>query len=244
MHLDDGQVQAALHGEVDVREVGALEEHLAQCAECRVMLDLARAEEARIFALLRRLDQEEPALDAIRVATRARRQTQRVWQQAAALLIAIVAGGVAYGVPGSPLRAWVDDVVARITHPGGETRAPAPAPPSRTPGSGIALPISDRFTIRFSSPQDRGMVRVTLTEGPQIVVRAVQGSASFTADVERLLIGNSGSSGDYEIELPQRAPWVEILVGDRRLALKEGPRMSAPVTPDARGGYVIPLGPP
>jgi len=44
------------------------------------------------------------------------------------------------------------------------------------------VPVSERFTIRFAGSQTRGTVRVTLTDGPQIVVRAVDGTAAFTAD--------------------------------------------------------------
>ena len=45
-------------------------QHLAGCADCRVLLDDARAEEGRIFSLLRALDHPPPVADPMRFSRR------------------------------------------------------------------------------------------------------------------------------------------------------------------------------
>jgi hypothetical protein len=82
---------------------------------------------------------------------------------------------------------------------------------------------------------------VSLADGPNIVARVFSGTATFTTAVDRLTIQNDGSTADYEIELPRDAPWVEILVGTRRLILKEGDRITADIAADAQGRYVLSL---
>jgi hypothetical protein len=82
-----------------------------------------------------------------------------------------------------------------------------------------------------------------LTEGPDVVARALDAEVTFTTDVARLIIENSASTSSYEIELPKSAPWIEIQVGHRRLLLKDGPQVIASASPDALGRYILPLAP-
>ena len=56
MHLDEERVQRLLHDELAWTEVNPVREHVAQCADCRARLDLARREEDEVDALLRHLD--------------------------------------------------------------------------------------------------------------------------------------------------------------------------------------------
>jgi hypothetical protein len=122
--------------------------------------------------------------------------------------------------------------------------APSPATPVAPVTSGIAVVPGERFAIRFAAGQSAGIARVSLTSEPNIAVRASNAAVTFTTEADRLTIDNSGSMADYEIELPHDAPWVEILVGERRLFLKDGQRIVTAAATDARGRYLLSLSPP
>jgi len=268
MHLDDEQIQRSLHGELDAPGKLALSEHAAGCAACRLRLEEAAREEEQIFGLLRQLDHAPPAIDAERVAARARggrgargegarsegarRESARsegaFWmRRAAVLLVAIAAAGVVYAVPGSPLPMlvarvtdWIGGAPAHTPPP--RTAPPAaPSSPSETATAGISVAPGARFTIRFASSQARGVATVTLSDGPDIVARVSGAGATFTTDADVLTIENRGSSADYEIELPRNAPWVEIQIDGQTVFLEQGDRIVTSALPDASGRYVLPL---
>jgi hypothetical protein len=239
MHLEAEQIQRLVHG-----ELGGLEEvvssHLAGCAECRRMVDEARREEARIFDLLGRLDHSLPPVRTADEVARGRKVT--VWgRRAAGIALVLGTAGVAYAAPGSPLPGWVDRVVERIMG------SPAHVPPATRPApvaptiAGIAVKPGDRFTIAFAEPQARGVATVWLVEGSDVVVRARNGSATFTSGAAGLTVNNRGSLADYEIELPRAAPHIEIRAGSRRLLLKDGSRIVAGAPADSLGRYRLDL---
>ncbi|MGH7477911.1 MAG: hypothetical protein ACRELD_16745, partial [Longimicrobiales bacterium] len=68
-------------------------------------------EEAGIEALLRTLDHEPPRIMAEDVIARARRARTDWGRIAAALVVALGLAGMAYALPGSPVRGWVDAVL-------------------------------------------------------------------------------------------------------------------------------------
>ena len=199
MHLEDEQIQRLLHGELDALAAEATRGHLAACADCRVQLEEAEREEERIFDLLRQVDHAAPALNAQTLAARARREAARWRRWAAGVVLALTAAGAAYAAPGSPLPAWVDRVAEWIAGP-----APSPAPAAGTPATepgaaGIAVEPSERFTIVFGTEQTRGVAAVLLIDGSNIVARRLNGSATFTTDIDHLTIEDGGSTADYEI---------------------------------------------
>ncbi len=233
MHLEVEQIQRLLHGELDAPGEAAVRGHLAACADCRGQVEEAEREEGRILHLLRQVDHPSPVVHAEAVVARARRGAPRWGQWAAGVVLALVVAGVAYAAPGSPLPAWLDRVVEWV---GG----PAPAPGDPGP-AGVAVEPGARFTIGFEAEQERGSAAVSLTDGSSVVVRRLDGTATFTAGVDHLAIANGGSSADYEIELPRNAPWVEVRIGARRVLLKDGPRVITDAPVDARGRYLLPL---
>lgn len=267
MHLEDEQIQRLLHGELDAAAEEAAIQHSEACAECKLRLVDAGREEEWIFESLLRMDHAAPSVDAETVAAHARggvatgkgatgkgaadgsgiRGARGVapalarW--AAGILLALAAVGVAYAAPGSPLPRWMSRVTGWIDSP-----APRPAREVRTtptgPGSaGIAVAPGERFVIHFATTQVQGAVAVSLTDGPEITARALNETAVFTTDIDRLTIENGGSTADYELGVPRDARWVEIRVGQRRLLLKRGDDIVADAEPDARGRYVLQLAP-
>jgi len=240
MHLDEDQVQRLLHGELTPPAEAALRSHLATCEECRLRVEQATREQEEVFELLRTIDHSPPHANVSAIAARARGRRRRWGERAAAIIIALAAAGAAYAAPGSPLPELLRRVIAS------DVRAPrAPAPARPLPGreltGGITVAPGNRFTIVFTASQASGLATVSLTDGEDIVVRAVGGRPSFASDVDRLSIGNAKGDASFEIEIPRNAPWVEIRIGDRRVLLKTLSRVQTDGRPDAEGRYLIRL---
>jgi hypothetical protein len=245
MHLEDEEIQRLLHQELAGPARRTRLEHLGRCAVCRERVERAGREETDIFGLLERLDHPAPAVDVSSLMRVDRPAPARYWRRKAAVIALVLGGaGVAYAAPGSPVPGWVRTIVMSFTKPN------LPSPPPGTAitvdstaasPAGIAVAPGTRLAIVFKAEQDSGTVTVRLTDGPDVVVRAESGSPAFLTDVDRLTIANEGSAADYEIEVPRRAPWVEVLVGGRRLFLKRGDLVGPPFARYGDGSYSLPL---
>jgi hypothetical protein len=220
-------------------------------------VETATHEEAWLLETLREIDHATPrmALDAL-VRRAAERPRQSHWQRrAAAILLTVGAATAAYALPGSPLPRWTRSAASWIAgtvlgrQPPPST-AVAPAPEATEPAAGtpagIALLPGDRFAIQFSGTQVSGIATLTLTDAPRVIVRAVNGHATFTAAGDHLTIENSGSTADYAIEVPRSAPNVAVFVGARRVVAVRGGRLIAAPGADQRqqGNVRIRLSPP
>lgn len=247
-HLDEEQVQRLLHGELLPPAETAARAHLTACADCRQRLTQAEREEGEIDALLRHLDHPPPAIEAGAVAARARAREFGWSRWAAGLLLTLGMAGAAYAAPGSPLPGWVAAVAEWMgggpaRSPSAPAPAPAPPPPPSTGFAGIAVAPGRALLILFTSPQAEGRALVSLTDGGEVVVRALSGTATFTSDEDRLVIDDRDSAASFEIEIPRAAPWIEIRVGRVRIFLKDGPRVTTRQSPDTLGRYLLPLVP-
>ncbi len=249
-HLDDEQLRRALHDELALAEVLVVREHTAACELCRERLSQAEREEHAVHLLLATLDHPPPRVSAASVMTRARPWPGRLVQYAAATLCIAALGGVAWAAPGSPfplmmrrVSAWFDGAPAASRAPVLQTPATvAPSAPVPAPGvSGIAVTPGDRLVIRFAQTQAVGEVRVRITEGSEVLVRALAGAASFTSDAGHLDIANTGSTSDFDIAVPRGALLVEVQVQGRRLFLKRGERIISVVGATGDGAYVFSL---
>ncbi len=76
-----------------------------------------------------------------------------------------------------------------------------------------------------------------------MTVRAPIGAASFTSAADRLVITNSGSGATFEIEIPRKAPRVEIRVAGHRIFLKDGSRVLTESLAENGNRYLLPLSP-
>jgi hypothetical protein len=240
MHLDDERVQRLLHGELEPAMERQARQHLAGCNDCRLLVDDARAEEDRIFGLLRELDHPLPEADprVILATTRAPRVRWERW--AAGVLLVVAAGGAAYAAPGSPLPRVLNRLIAWVA-PAQTLSGPAASADGATPSSaGIAVAPGDRLTIRFVGDRDSAVAMVSLTDGDEVLVRAVKGSAAFTSDVDRLSVQSTGPAR-FEILIPRSAPSVEIVAGEHPVFRMDASRVVTETTRDAEGRYLIPL---
>jgi hypothetical protein len=200
-------------------------------------------EAAEVYALLRHLDHPAPRIDAEAIAVRARKGGLRWPPWAAGVFLALGAAGVAYAAPGSPLRAWTKAVLGWVDGP---PTAPGPAAPIQAPdpvASGISVVPGRELTIVFTASPAAAEARVSLTDGTEVVVRALGGPATFTSDVDRLVIDNQGSPADFEIQIPRAAPRIEIRVGTEPILRKEGARIRAERAIEAGQSYRLPLAP-
>lgn len=241
MHLDEEQVQRLLHGELTSPAEDSLRSHLATCLDCRSRLAEAARDEEELNALLRHVDHPPPPVEAEALVARARGHGLGTGRRAAGILLALGAAGAAYAAPGSPLPGWVAGIVDWVAGPPERTASPPPAPVAEPGAAGIAVAAGQRFVILFSAHQTDGLASVTLTGESALVVRAPNGAAAFTSDVDQLVIENEGSSADFQIHIPRDAPWVEIRVAGRRVFWKHGSQIVTEGRVDAQGRHLLPL---
>ncbi len=240
MHLDDEQVQRLIHRELAPTLETEVRDHLAQCAECRALADEAEREEVQLFGLIGTMDHPPPPVNVKDVLARATRRPVGWGRWAAGTVLALAGAGAAYAAPGSPLPALVDRVIEWVNR--------AASPPTHAPvpetgnAAGITVAPGRRFTIVFSRNQVGGAATIALTDGSDIVVRALSGAAAFSSDVDRLSIDNAGDSSRFEILIPRSARSVFIRIRDRQVFVSQASRVVTATAFDSSGRYVLPLG--
>jgi hypothetical protein len=243
MHLDDERIQRLLHGELEPAGERLARQHLATCGVCRALVDDARVEEHYIFGLLREADHPLPDADPRVILASGPRPRPRWERWAAGLLMVAAAGGAAYAAPGSPLPGALDRLVTMLaptqSQPGAETTASDTA----APGAGIAVTPGDRLTIRFVAEGDSVFASLSLTDGHEVAVRAVEGTATFSSEVERLSVRSTGPVR-FEVLIPHSAPSVEVLAGDTPVFRKRAAELITEARPGADGRFSLALSSP
>ena len=241
-HLDVEQVERLLDGELLTTTDRWARTHVAECGGCRERVALAERDAIEIRSLLTQADHDPPSVDARWVIAQARGRSTGWQKWAAGIALVIGSAGLLYAAPGSPLRGWVAAAAHWITHRGPETPQPetSSAVTPRSP-AGVAVVPGERLVIFFEKAQPDGQARITLTAGAEVVVRAPAGSATFTSQASRLVIGNHGPAATFEIEIPRTAARVEVLVEGGRIFLKEGHNVTVSDSGGGTGPYVLPL---
>jgi len=218
MHVDEGLLQALLDGEVDQAAAAEARRHIDACPQCRGLLEELRGDDRWLEGVLQSIDHPVPQVPVAAIATRARR-SRRPLRWAAAVALLLLAAGTAYALPGSPVRRWIDQLVGSR---GAKSTEPTPEL------AGVALPPGggQHFSIVFADPHAAGSITITFTDDSTISVRRRGGAATFAAEIDRLRIVTGSAPTDFEIAIPRQARWVEVVVGDRRVFLKDGPRVT------------------
>ena len=238
MHLDEERLQRLVHGELTTPDEADARGHVASCEECALRLALAEREEREVEALLARVDEPAPWVSADAVMRRARMEEAtpsergprpahaRRW--AVMLSAAVLLGSTAVlAMRASSLREWMNHTLVGA---GAGTRTRSLPQPIDSRAGGIAVEPGDRLTIVFSTPQDQGGVRVSLSDGAEVEIQGPPGAASFTSEAQRLVVDNRGAAV-FEIRVPRSAPWIEIQVASSRVFLKDGSRTTPAVDP-------------
>lgn len=244
MHLDQERVHRFLHGELSRELTQQARSHLEDCESCRLRVEKAREEEAEILCSLKSLDHPQPTADLGGIVAKGRKIPFRPARWAAGVVFALAVTSGAYAAPGSPLPNLVRSLANQFRTGPQPSASDSPESGAEVSPSGIALAPGPRFSIRFSAHQVWGYATVELTDGSEVVVRALDGVSGFTAGIDRLLIENEGSQSDFEIQIPKSAPRVEIMVGKDLLFSKVGDQVTATIPADAEGRFPIPLHPP
>lgn len=230
MHLDDERLQRVIDGELPAAERAAVLEHLAGCPDCRRAKLEAETEQHRMQALLRELDEPEVERSGTRMALPGDRAVARgsragsferrpmAPQWAVASLLLVLLAGAALAIPGTPVSRWAQDMLARVRREPARSQV---TPRVETP-AGIAVAPGERMVIEFPSAQ--GVATVRLTGGDELVIRAPNGAATFTSDVDRVRV-TPLAPASFDIEIPRDAPFVEIQVAGSPRFRKEGSRV-------------------
>lgn len=248
-HLDEGTLQALLDGELSAPDRQAAEAHLAACAECAGELRALSALEERLGALLGQADHPAPVAQA-QMRFRSRRaaagqqrfggEARRALLRAATLVLGL-AGVAAASVPGSPVRAWIEETVLPTERP---AQAPAALPAAQAPAPAPA-PVAEAPTGVSGRPR-RGAMHVVLTDagrGLRVHTRLVEDTearvfatgeargARFRVAPGRIEIAGAGA-GEVTVELPRGATTASVSANDRVYVVKEGGALRA-TTPAA-----------
>jgi hypothetical protein len=239
MHLDHERVQRLLHGELEPGGERRTRAHLAECEDCGTMVDEARSEERQILELLREVDHpiRRPDLRAVLAANRPPRAGPQRW--AAGVVLFLAAAGAAYATPGSPIPAAIDRLIG-WSQSGRSSPDSAPtAAGDRPDPAGVAVPPGDRLTIRFLE-SDSAVASVSLGDGDEVVLRALEGAATFVSDVDLLTVRTAGPAR-FEVLVPSSAPLVDIVVGEQRVFRIQSSTVTTQVRVDGAGRYIIRL---
>jgi hypothetical protein len=106
---------------------------------------------------------------------------------------------------------------------------------------GISVPAGGALRIEFPEGLRDASAVVSLIDGEEVQVRVTRGLATFSSGQDRLQIAASGDSARFEIGIPRAAPLVEVLVGARRVFVKQGDRLRSDAAARAGEPYVISL---
>lgn len=248
-HPDEVTLLALAHGELAPPAAADVRRHVDECDECGPRLARVSREDEAIGRALGLLDHPAPRVTAEAIAELAGRRQwgwggDRYWgweRWAAAVVVVASAAGVAYAIPGSPVRAWVDALL------GARTAAPAPAAPAPVrDSSGVAGPSGievlpgARLVIELSPAQDGGALLVRLTDDARVAARSPAGAAAFTMERDRLLIAMSRGA-DVELDIPRGAPSMEVRIGAEPVFAVVAGSVTRGPAPAADGVYRIGL---
>ncbi len=241
MHPSDSELQGLADGELAPGDGLRLRLHLEACDACARRLRSVELADRRIAEWLTSLDHPVPGVDPTMLMAPARPPATRGLLLAASLAALLAAGAAAAVIPGSPLRhlaeraiaAWRGDEPPRVQLP--DTTNPPP------PQSGVAFVPGPELEIAFRRSQAEGTIRISLTDGPEVRVRQLGGTAAYAVDSAELTVDNADAVRSYEILLPRRLHRARVRVGDRVVFEKEGSAISCRGFVDGQGVHVVPF---
>lgn len=232
MHLSEETLERTLHDELDPAIRDDVRRHLSSCLDCAARLTAARRTEARVFELLEELDHEPPARGRAETAPIRAADSGRSLL-AASLAFLVIAAGILYAIPGSPVRAWMD---ASLRGP----RTP-PAPVDVSARSGLAVLPTDPFEVAFAAWQGSGELRLLLVPSERLELTVAGEPVELESGAERLAVSNAGSAASYELRVPRDLGTFRVRVAGEMVFEKRGDSVDAPGTRETDGAYVLQL---
>jgi hypothetical protein len=234
MHLDEETLERVLHRELGAEQDDAAREHLSGCPACNAALEESRLREHRVFGLLEALDREAPGLDWTVVEASEPRGPRGLL--VAASIACVLAAGILYALPGSPLRNWIDALGREA--PVGETTVATDGSPSV---SGLSIYPTAPFEIVFAGAQASGVVLVDLSDAPEVEIRVLGDPVDLESGPDQVAVANLGSRSSYAIRLPKTGPTIIVRVGESRVLVKSGSGIETAAPRTETGEYRIDL---
>jgi hypothetical protein len=239
LHLDDESIERLLHGELGPDREASARSHLATCPPCEARLKESRALESRLFGLLGNLDHEAPEIDwdaVLRFPTPRRKTHTRI---AASIAFLLLAGGILYALPESPVPGWIDRLLGRDA-----LETPAPGERFRserdTAVSGLTVRPAGDFEIVFEASQASGTIRLRFLRTPNLEFRVVGSPVELESGPDRLTVSNARSRSSYEILVPESSS-IRVRVAGEDVFVTRGVEVQEGGLPDPAGFYVLDL---
>ena len=230
MHLDHETLELLIHGELRFEDRVATEAHLAACPECQNLRADLTEEWQQIRRSVALLDDPAPPVDVSDLVARAHRRRPSVRRWAAGIVLGLAAAGGVYAAPGSPVSSWV----ARLTHV--EPREAEVQPGS---ASGVVVTPGSSLEVVFSQRPESGTITFVMTDAAEVSVRVENGTATYDAGPERLVIDANDSTIDYRIMVPIAAPNVRVRIADTEVFAARSGRVTTSARVESAESYVL-----
>lgn len=144
----------------------------------------------------------------------------------AAAVVLLLVGGVAAGLPGSPVREWIGDLAGPSSDSPVGTAESRDAGPSETSGAAVRVaPRGDSVRVVLDRPAPGTRVRVELVEASTLEVTASAGTG-FRSGAGRVQV--SGVRDELSIGIPRDVGSALVSAGRRTLVRKDGETLSFP----------------
>jgi hypothetical protein len=229
-HIARHELLEYLDRELPADRRAEVAQHVEDCSACGAELAGVRAVSHGFTAAVQRFDvTPDYGFDAV-IARRKSRGQRHVALRAlakAAVLVFVVGGAGAAAIPGSPVRAWVDDAwsgaksllgIAAET-PSPEAVAVEPLERSRE-AAGIAVaPVDGRVRIDIQDAAPDARVRIVVTAGTDAAVTAE--GARYRTGAGWIEVLGAGP-GIIRVELPRDAAAAIVSVDGEAKVVKEG----------------------
>lgn len=152
---------------------------------------------------------------------------RRAFARAAGFVLLLL-GGIAAGLPGSPLREWIagiGDDPAEPAAPAAERTTEEAARPAERESSVRVAPVGDSARVALVGAEAGTRVHVDLVDGAGVEVTARAGTR-FRSSAGRVEV--TGARGRVSVRLPRDVERAAVTAGDRTLLRKDGDEVSTP----------------
>ena len=228
MHLHDGELQGLLDGELSGSEKESLRAHVEGCEQCAPRMEAMKFAFRETGQLLTALDESPPPMsvdELIEIAQRrhipARRAPRGIaWAASVAGLVVVTI--VAAAIPGSPVRAIVQNLLEELGPASPQPTAPAEPWDAQ---AGVAITPDGAIEIIFDAAQSSGSIEVQLIQTDIARIEVRGDSVGFAVGDRSIRVENQNATANYRITLPEDLQQTVIRIGTRTVFAKQGSRI-------------------
>lgn len=230
-HVDEGELQSLIDGELDAPAADRVEAHLTECGACRAEVDSLQQASMALSGALRELDRPAVAVPPFRAPAARPAAMAGGWGALprAAVLVLGLAGAASAAIPGSPVRAWVESLAGEraAETPAAVAEGPGPERAIAGPEAGVSVaPEAGTVRVVLNDVAADVLVTAVLTDGPRAGVYATGAAAEARFTTGRGRIDAVGAaSGTLRVEIPRDAVSATVIVNGRTYVVKDGDRL-------------------